>query len=42
MLIRLPAGKYEVSAVNGTRALQRDAMVAAHGDTQLSFHWPSA
>ncbi len=42
MLIRLPAGKYEVSAVSGTRALQRSATVAAHGDTQVSFHWHSA
>jgi hypothetical protein len=42
MLVRLPAGDYAVSAVHGTRTLEENAKVAAHGDTQLSFHWPNA
>lgn len=42
MLIRLPAGKYAVSAMKDGQKLERKADVAAKGGTQLSFHWPSA
>ena len=42
MLVRLPAGDYRVSAASDGRTLQRDARVAGHGDTQVSFHWPTA
>ena len=40
MLVKLPPGKYAVSANMGGKILQRPANVAAKGDTNLAFHWP--
>jgi hypothetical protein len=42
MLVRLPAGKYSVAAVDNGQTLRRTASVAAKGDTPLNFHWPHA
>ena len=42
MLIKLPAGRYAVSAVEDGKTLHRTVSVAAKGDTPLSFHWPRA
>jgi hypothetical protein len=42
MLVKLPPGKYAVSANMGGKTLQRLANVAAKGDTSLAFHWPHA
>ena len=42
MLVKLPAGQYTVSAVQGGVALHRSVQVSAHGGKQLSLYWPKA
>jgi len=42
MLIKVPAGKYNIVATRDGKALQRTVLVKAKGDRQVSFHWPKA
>jgi hypothetical protein len=42
MLVNLPAGKYAVAAEIRGKTLRRSVSVPAHGERQISFHWPQA
>jgi hypothetical protein len=39
MLVKLPAGRYRISAMAAGKTLQREAQVKAKGDEQVLFHW---
>jgi hypothetical protein len=40
LLVKLPAGKYSVTAEAYGKAYHRTVQVKAKGDTPLHFHWP--
>ncbi|MBE0621148.1 MAG: carboxypeptidase regulatory-like domain-containing protein [Burkholderiales bacterium] len=42
MLVKLPAGKYALTAEMDGKTLHRTAMVSGTGDVQKAFHWPKA
>lgn len=42
MLVKVPAGKYDVVAARHGEALQRTVRVNARGDRQVVFHWAKA
>jgi len=42
MLVKLPPGKYAVTAMKDGEALHRTVRVNAHGERQIVFHWPKA
>lgn len=42
MLVKLPAGKYAVTAMKDGESLHRTVQVKAQGDRQVVFHWPKA
>jgi hypothetical protein len=42
MLVKVPAGKYTISAEEHGKTLRRTAQVKAGHDTRVSFHWPKA
>ena len=39
MLVKLPAGRYHVSAMEDGKTLVRDVLVGAKGGQQVVFHW---
>ena len=41
MLVKLPAGKYALAAMEDGKTLHRTVQVKAHGDRQVVFHWPA-
>jgi hypothetical protein len=44
MLVRLPAGRYTISALQSSPGapLQQSVQVAARGEERLDFHWPQS
>jgi len=42
MLVKLPAGKYNVAVESHGKTLHRTVQVPAKGDRQVSFHWTQA
>jgi hypothetical protein len=42
MLVKVPAGKYAVTAMKDGKTLHRTVQVRAKGDRQVHFHWPKA
>ena len=42
MLVKLPAGKYSVTAEMKGKTLHRTVHVSATGERELNFHWPRA
>jgi hypothetical protein len=44
MLVRLPAGRYTISALKSTPGalLQRSVQVAARSEERVDFHWPQS
>ena len=42
MLVKVPAGKYAVTAEENGKTLRRTVTVGAKGDTRAGFHWPHA
>lgn len=39
LLVKLPAGRYHVSAMEDGKTLARDVLVGAKGGQQVVFHW---
>jgi len=42
MLVKVPAGKYTISAEEHGKTLRKTAQVKTGHDTRLNFHWPTA
>jgi hypothetical protein len=42
MLVKLPAGRYRITATANGKALHRTVLVKAKGDRQVVFHWTKA